>query len=176
MALPRDIPTLRAHGPTHNFTRPDNVFCSASLLPLFVKCDTAPALLPVKTDHFPIIFELDVTIAAEVFQPKPNFRETIWSDFREHLLGQLTGIDRRDAYDTIGDVEAAISQLEAAIRATIQAIVPMTKPFPHMKRWYSPELRVLKKASAKVERIAYRLRHDPGNPIHAEAKAAQGEY
>jgi endonuclease/exonuclease/phosphatase family metal-dependent hydrolase len=54
MALPRDIPTLRALR-SKNFTRPDNVFCSASLLPAYTTGTTDPAKMPPKTDHFPVI-------------------------------------------------------------------------------------------------------------------------
>ncbi|KAJ7032165.1 hypothetical protein C8F04DRAFT_885767, partial [Mycena alexandri] len=154
MALPRDIPTLRAFG-TGNFTRPDNVFCSASLLPLFVKCDTNPVLRPVKTDHFPIVMELDLKVVVEEFQPRPDFRRTIWGDFREHLLNELQQIERPDAHATIEDVEKAIRQLDKAIDDTIRDVVPMSKPFPHSKRWYTSDLRQLKRTSGKLERIAY---------------------
>jgi hypothetical protein len=48
MALPRDIPTLRAFR-TKNHTRLDNVFCSTSLLPLYITCTTDPEQMPPKT-------------------------------------------------------------------------------------------------------------------------------
>ncbi|KAJ7762507.1 hypothetical protein B0H16DRAFT_1209629, partial [Mycena metata] len=154
MALPRDIPTLRAFG-TGNFTRPDNVFCSTSLLSLFVKCDTDPAVHPVKTDHFPIVMELDLTVASETFQPRPDFRRTLWPEFREYLLNELQQIERPDEHTTIEDIETAIHQLDKAIDDTIQAVVPMSKPFPHSKRWYTKDLRQMKHASEKLERTAY---------------------
>ena len=50
MTLPKDIPTLEACA-TKNFTRVDNVFCSADLVDTFISCDTYPQWRPQKTDH-----------------------------------------------------------------------------------------------------------------------------
>ena len=54
MVLPAGIPTLQAFR-TGNFSCPDNVFCSADLVPTFVVCDTWPQLRPARTDHFPLL-------------------------------------------------------------------------------------------------------------------------
>ena len=60
MALPKDIPTLEASS-TKNYTRVDNVFCSAMLLNAFVTCNTDPQQRPQKTDHMPILSRLEIT-------------------------------------------------------------------------------------------------------------------
>jgi len=41
MVLPAGLPTLQTFR-SGNFSRPDNVFCSANLLPTFVECDMKP--------------------------------------------------------------------------------------------------------------------------------------
>ena len=54
MALPPTIPTLEATR-TKNLTRPDNVFCTETLLQSLRSCSVAPELRPTRTDHFPIL-------------------------------------------------------------------------------------------------------------------------
>jgi len=61
MALPKDIPTLRALN-TRNLTRPDNVFISFSLINALIYCNTEPEKQPVNTDHFPIIIKIDTSV------------------------------------------------------------------------------------------------------------------
>ncbi|KAJ7143838.1 hypothetical protein C8R44DRAFT_602530 [Mycena epipterygia] len=68
MALPRDIPTLKAS--SGNYTRVDNVFCTSPLLSSFMSCDTAPALRPPKADHMPVVYELDVQPTITVHNPQ----------------------------------------------------------------------------------------------------------
>ena len=50
MALPKDTPTLEACT-TKNFTRVDNVFCTANMLDCVISCNTYPHWRPQKTDH-----------------------------------------------------------------------------------------------------------------------------
>ena len=45
MTLAKDIPTLEASS-TKNYTRVDNIFCSAELLDNFVSCNTYPQWRP----------------------------------------------------------------------------------------------------------------------------------
>ena len=45
MALPAGIPTLQTFH-TGNFSHPDNIFCSADLLPSLVECNMHPHLKP----------------------------------------------------------------------------------------------------------------------------------
>ncbi|KAJ7123912.1 hypothetical protein C8R46DRAFT_841262, partial [Mycena filopes] len=157
MPLPKGIPTLRSFA-TGNLTRVDNVFCSPSLLPAYISCDTAPELMPVKTDHFPIIHVLDLAITCDDHQPRPMYRMTDWGDFRKQLLGRLQGLQRCEAYDSVAEVEQAIAQLEGAIMATVEETVEMSKPSPYSKRWFSKTLKDLKRTSMKLERCAYHQR------------------
>ena len=59
MVLPAGLPTLQTFR-SSNFSRPDNVFCSANLPPLFVECDTKPEKRPARTDHFPISGKMNI--------------------------------------------------------------------------------------------------------------------
>lgn len=77
MALPKNIPTLRANG-TGNYTRLDNIFCSDEFLDFFIVCDVDSARRPVKTDHFPIHCIIDIVPTVNVFSPRRMFRNTDW--------------------------------------------------------------------------------------------------
>ena len=50
MALPKNIPTLESMS-MKNWTRPDNVFCSANMEAMLVSCMTDPQLRGPGTDH-----------------------------------------------------------------------------------------------------------------------------
>ncbi|KAJ6470041.1 hypothetical protein C8R47DRAFT_921903, partial [Mycena vitilis] len=154
MALPPGVPTLRSFA-TGNLTRVDNVFCSASLLAAYISCDTEPGLRPVKTDHFPVMQVIDLTIQARMHQPRPLFRTVIWGDFRKHLVSLLADMEHPDHYASVEDLERAIRQLETAVQETVEATVRMSTPSPYMKRWFSKQLSAMKRASSKLERLAY---------------------
>jgi exonuclease III len=175
MALPAGIPTLRSFS-TGNLMRVDNIFCSASLLGAYISCETAPEHRPSKTDHMPVIQILDIATPVVPHEPRPMFRKTVWGDFRKDLVRRLEAIDRPSSYTTTEDTEHAIDQLEAAIQATIKETVKMSKPSPYMKRWFSDDLRALKKEWVKLERDAYAQRFAPDHPAHAEARMVEAAY
>ena len=175
MALPKDIPTLEARA-TKNLTRPDNVFCSADLLDNFITCDTEPALWPVKTDHFPIISIIDVAVAPREYTPRPNFRDTEWDEFCEDLKLELGGIPDPETYDTIDELNQAIERLDQAINMCIERHVPMSKPCPASKRWWTKKLAETKKAVMKLGRKSYKLWIMADHPIHNEFYRVRNDY
>jgi hypothetical protein len=91
MVLPKDIPTLEACA-TKNFTRVDNIFCSADLADTFISCDTFPQWRPQKTDHMPIISVLEIEPERVAYVGKPNFKLTDWEEFRKSLGERLEEI------------------------------------------------------------------------------------
>ena len=72
MALPKGIPTLK-HMVTKHFFRPDNVFCSNSLVNHILKCDTMPERQPGKTDHHPIATILELVQERTMTNTSYNF-------------------------------------------------------------------------------------------------------
>jgi endonuclease/exonuclease/phosphatase family metal-dependent hydrolase len=80
MTLPKGLPTLEARV-MHNLTRPDNIFCSASLTEAIVKCNVHPEdCLPI-ADHFPIVTHFNTSIQQAVVEVKKNFRAVDWKEF-----------------------------------------------------------------------------------------------
>jgi endonuclease/exonuclease/phosphatase family metal-dependent hydrolase len=175
MVLPKDIPTLRALS-TGNLTRVDNVFCSPSLLGAYIKCDTDPGSRPPRTDHFPVIQVLDLAVVKHKPQPTRVYRKTDWEWYRESLQERLQLLPRPAVYDTVEDLEEGVRNLEEAVRATTEEVVPLSKPYPQSKRWFTPELKRLKQESAKLQRNAYHQRFKPEHPVHDMAKAAEKTY
>src|SRR5882724_997665 len=83
MALPKRIPTLQALS-MGNFMRPDNVFISSAIMGHLVRCSTLPDERPARTDHIPIIMELDLEVNEQAEPPRPNFRLADWKQSGRH--------------------------------------------------------------------------------------------
>lgn len=139
MALPKDIPTLRAQR-TKNMTRPDNVFCSSNTSKSIIRCDTMPSLQGPCTDHFPIATVIDIPTQKEIEEPTHNFRMVDWEDFNEKLEIRLDKLPKPGPIPSNEIFQKRVEDLTKAIQQTIQEAVPMTRPSPHMKRWWSKEL------------------------------------
>jgi hypothetical protein len=135
MPLPKGIPTLKSFA-TGNYTRTDNVFCSASLMPAYI-CDTEPGLHPVQTDHIPVIQILD--IEATVIEHVPDVSQD-WPEFCKRLQAELEKLERHEQYESVEEVEAAIQPLEEAVQRVIRLQVKDLNPSPHWKRWYTEAL------------------------------------
>jgi len=61
MELPKDTPTLQALS-TGNFMRPDKIFVSSSIAGSLIQCGTLPGKRPERSDHIPIVMELDLEV------------------------------------------------------------------------------------------------------------------
>ncbi|KAJ7810960.1 hypothetical protein B0H13DRAFT_2384284 [Mycena leptocephala] len=165
MALPWDIPTLRAFS-MKNFTRPDNIFCSPSLLLAYISCDTDPSRIPQKTDHYPIIQVLDIEHEVLEHKPVPMFRKADWSEYRKRLMGKLFQIERQERYETVEDVMYAFQELDNAIRETTQEVVELSKPLMHMKRAYGGTPRTTQSRSSAEAMAKYGAAVDKGKEQH----------
>jgi len=72
MTLLKDIPMLQALS-TGNYTRPDNVYISSLMAGHMIRCITLPEERPERTDHIPIVTEVDMSLEAKTESPCPNF-------------------------------------------------------------------------------------------------------
>ena len=77
---------------TKNYTRVNNLFCTANLIDRFISCDTYPHLHPQKTDHLPIISVLELEIEEAIQVAKYNFRSENWEEFRKCLEDKLATV------------------------------------------------------------------------------------
>ena len=175
MALPAGIPTLQAFR-TGNFSRPDNVFCSADILPSFIECDTWPQLRPARTDHFPVIGALDVTPERTNSTPRFNWRLADWDDFRTQLTANMRAMGPPRHVKDIDDFNMLLTMLTAAIQSAADQCVPKTKPSPFTKRWWTKELSDLRRQKKKLRAKSYCLRAQRYHPVHDQAIKITDEY
>ena len=80
LALPSGIPT-HVHHVTKKWTRLDQVFLSEHSTEMLISCNTQVKYRGVKTDHLPIVTELELAIPATQEQSIKNFREVDWEEF-----------------------------------------------------------------------------------------------
>ncbi|GBE89552.1 RNA-directed DNA polymerase from mobile element jockey [Sparassis crispa] len=176
MLLPQGIPTLEATL-TKNYTRPDNIFASTDIADRLLTCDTAPALRPPCTDHLPISLSLDVTPHPARETPRRNFREVDWEDFRTCLKGN---IDSRmlghGELTTLEQFNVVLKNLSDAISETIKATVPLSRPPPFTKRWWSQDLAKSRRAVQRLARVSYKHRNTHDHPSHAEYRKIRNRY
>ncbi|CAK5280784.1 unnamed protein product [Mycena citricolor] len=168
MVLPKNIPTLKAHS-TGNYTRVDNVFCSADLAKSFTLCNTAPTLRPPCTDHMPILSELIINVGTCAQTPRRVWRAADWKGFRNTLATHLEAHPPKPLRSP-GDIEAEIETIDTAINIAVDKHVPLAKPCPHTKRWWNPKLTDERRVTQKMQRISYAHRHIPEHPAHEMAR------
>jgi ribonuclease HI len=175
MVLPKDIPTLEACA-TKNFTRVDNVFCSADLLDTFISCDTFPQWRPQNTDHMPIISVLEIEPERVDYVGKHNFKLTDWEEFRESLEENLEGLGVTDEITSEEQFYARVTHVDMAIKSTIQKHIPLTRLSPYTKRWWNKALARLKRDKEKLSRMSYTSRALDNDPIHEKFRQARNVY
>ena len=175
MALPAGVPTLEALR-SRNLTRPDNVFCTPEALDSLRTCATAPHLRPVKTDHFPILTTFDIPLAASSPPPRRNFREVDWQEFDSVLRTQLAERGLPERIHTVEDFDLYLATLSAAISAAVEAEVPLTKPTPFTRRWWSKELSAMRRDKQRAGQASFRHRGDPSHAAHVEYRRVRNQY
>ncbi|CAK5265676.1 unnamed protein product [Mycena citricolor] len=174
MALPKDLPTLRAHR-TKNHTRVDNVFCSDALVQAFIRCTTNPGQRPINTDHFPVQFAIQAEIGYAEFVPRPNWHAVDWEEFRKTLCTALEAWPQINITNA-ADIEEEIRHIDNALEKAITQHVQMTKPCPNSKRWWTNELSQLRKKLRKAQSCSYTHRHIPDHPIHENMRTARKAF
>ena len=175
MVLPPHIPTLQAFS-TGNWTRPDNVWCTSHSADLFTKCDTSPQTRGPNTNHIPIHMTLNTSLPLTKLKEQRNFQIVDWEKFNEYLtteLGRRLGPKRiKDQSEFRNTLEA----VNAVIKVTIEAKVPMSKLLPYTKRWWNSDLSTLHKRKNKLASVAYKWRGLPNHQAHEEHRQALKEY
>lgn len=175
MALPKGEPTLK-HMVTKLYSRPDNVWCSTGLMPKILKCEVDPYLQPPCTDHFPIATILEINQERVDPQPTRNFRTVDWQDFTDTLQNNLKLIPNPRPLEDEEELQEAARNLTEVLQKTIVDAIPISKPCPHSKRWWTSNLQALKKKLNKISRTAMKQRAVEEHPIHDMKKKAAKEY
>jgi len=175
MVLPAGLPTLQTFR-SGNSSRPNNVFCSANLLPTFVECDTKPEKRPARTDHFPIIGKMNIVPERINPAPRLNWRQTDWGEFRTKLMLNLSSMGAPQPIADIPHFQTTFALLAAAIQSATDQMVPKMKPSPFTKRWWTQELTELRKKKQSLRAKSHRLHAQRLHLVHQEASEAAKVY
>jgi len=175
MALPAFILTLRSHS-TKNHTRVDNVFCSEELLNAIIKCKTDDAAHPVRTDHYPIITQLDIHTPKATWAARRNFRLADWPELVKTLKNDLANLPPPTEIENVQMFTDRLKVLNETIQKAIKKHVKLTKPSPYSKRWWSTELANEKK---RMQQLGGRVKYhclNTQHPVHEEYRRQQNRY
>jgi exonuclease III len=178
MALPRNINTYET--PHGSWTRPDNVFASEEILEQITRCDVAPELRPVLADHLPVITEIDVAVdrnrIAEAYAWKQVDEDTFRAALKTALLEKMGPAPER--IDTVEQLERAAMLMDEAIQSVRNnpEIVPKVRMSPYSRRWWTPELSLLRAKHRNLRLRSHKRRHAPDDPVHAEARRIETQY
>ena len=173
--LPKGIPTLQ-HMVSKNYSRPDNFFGSATLRSYVDKCSTDPARQPTCTDHFPIVTTLSLPQKRVDTSPGYNFRDVDWDEFRRKFQGELEAIPEPCRVRTEGQLVVAVEALMGALVDTVSACVPKSKKRSGAKRWWSKDLRKMRKRLNRLRELSHRYRALTHHHSHREFKKLSNEY
>jgi Endonuclease-reverse transcriptase len=175
MALPALIPTLKSHS-TGNLTRVDNVFCTEDLADAVIKCDTDEAARPIKTDHYPIITQLNIYAPKQAWEPRRNFRTADWPKLVKTLKENLANISPPTEINSIEEFDIKLKDINDAVQNAVGKHVKLTKPSPYAKRWWTKELTDAKKKTGQLGRRSRRQRLNEHHPIHEEYRQQCNRY
>ncbi|KAF5378264.1 hypothetical protein D9615_008696 [Tricholomella constricta] len=101
---------------------------------------------------------------------------TDWEDFNEKLTTRLENLPQPGPIHTNEIFQTRVSDLTQAIQHTIEEVVPLTRPSPHMRRWWSRELESSRREVHKLSRIADRYRALDDHESRANLEAAMKKY
>ena len=114
MALLQLIPTLCAHS-TGNHMRVDNVFCDKILYEAITICNTDEESRPIKSDHFPIVTQIDFLTVKSINRPRYNFRDTKWTDFNKTLSNNLNDLLLPSTITSIAAFDNRLHKINEAV-------------------------------------------------------------
>jgi hypothetical protein len=133
-------------------------------------------LTPTQTDDFPIITEMNLAPELTNAVPKRNFRTTDWKKFGTALESKLQNLPAPNPITSKEEAQDRLNSLLEAIITTIEEKVPLSKPSPYAKRWWSAELDVANKNLKKIAYQAKARRRYRGDPIHEEHRKARNAF
>ena len=118
----------------------------------------------------PILTNLDISVPKRDEEVRRNFREADWDKFRKELgmhlcsiLGPCTILDEAQFQRTVND-------LTRALQMTIEAVVPLLQPSPHLCRWWSKDLSWLKREVNRLANQSYKYQAINSHPAHGMLK------
>lgn len=174
LALPPGTPTFRSDA-HHSWSTLDLVLVSSPLLSNVTRCETAYGH---GSDHRCIEFEVDLSVSLQPEElRRPAWRDTDWNKFTEVAedLWHAKQIDTRSCVLTSSsDIDTLVYDITDIFAQASKDATPSSRPCPHSKRWWSPELTALKRAARRLSNHAAKRSASP-DTIEA-ARMADRDY
>ena len=174
MALLPYEPTLQAS--SGNWTCPDNVWWTTNSSNLIMSCEVHPNLRPAGADHMPILTELDLSVPQSLAEPTHNFCLMDFDKFCTVLKTNLNLNCTACRISTEAEFNKAADLLVITIQETIETLIPLTKPSPFSKQWWTRKLTDLQRNKNGLSRKSHHLRDIKDHPIHKEYHRAANNY
>jgi len=141
-----------------------------------IKCDTEDSKRPIKTDHYPIVTQIDIHAPRKAWKPRWNFRLTDWKEMVKTLKGDLANIPPPTEIANIQEFNNRLKTLNERIQNAIEKHVKLMTPSPYSKRWWTKELADEKK---KMQQLGGRSKYHQKNtqhPVHTEYRQQRNQY
>ncbi|KAF8220065.1 hypothetical protein L208DRAFT_1034178, partial [Tricholoma matsutake] len=175
---------------TGNHTRVNNIFCTENLTNAIIKCNTEDVARPVKTDHYPIITQIDIhtddaqpgnpnkthKMASDAWKPQCNFRKADWPELIKMLKANLANIPLPTETDSIQEFDERLKNLNEKIQDAINKHVKLTTPCPYSKRWWTLELADKKKIMQQLGGQSKYHRQNIQHPVHNKYQQQRNRY
>lgn len=174
LALPPGTPTFRSDS-HRSWSTLDLVFVSSSLLSNVTRCETAYGH---GSDHRCIELEVDLSVPLRTEESgRRTWRDTDWEQFTgtAETLWSVKQMDERSrTLDSTSDIDTLVHDITDIFAQAAEEAVPCSRPCPHSKRWWSPELTALKRTARRLSNRAAK-RSAPPDTIEA-AREADRDY
>lgn len=174
--LPKGLYTLELKSNRQIRTRPDNTFCTSHTEPHLTKCTVEYNDRGPGADHFLIITHFDIPLNVTSPKISRNFRATDWEEFQAELERQLQIHQIPAQISSTTMLNNAVSSLTTASQATIQQTVPLNRPVPGSKRWWTKDLTKQRKMLHKLQRDSHRFRYIEDHPVHEACRRTRNDY
>ncbi len=167
-ALPEGTPTFfsEAH---RTWSTLDLVFAPSSVIELISRCETG---FDHGSDHRSVEIELHLDVPTVSPLARKNWRETDWETYRDNVgrLWRDMRVHARSYELSNADadcVDSLVSDITDILAQAADGAVPVAKPCPYSKRWWTPELTALNRATRRLSHRAARCRAIPENAVAA---------
>lgn len=169
---PKNFPVLQSTS-SKDWTGPDDVFVSDSLLDSLVKCVTLPNTRPIRTDHIPVITILDTSVKKAARPTRRNYRKANWDEFGSTSKAKLSTIPIPGKLSSTQQADSLLKNPHDALERAQELHAPLIQTSPKPKRWWTEELTCLRNQKQKLAWKALKKRDDPTSPVHTMYKNAR---
>jgi hypothetical protein len=146
------------------------------LMDAIIKCNTEDSTRPIKTDHYPIVTQIDIHAPRTVWKPRRNFRLTDWAELVKTLKDDLANVPPPTEITSIQEFNDKLKTLNEKIQNTIEIHVKLTTLSPYSKRWWMKELADEKKKMQQLGGRSKYHRQNAQHPVHAEYRRQRNRY